>query len=50
MLVTKNKMCSIFSEIQQTAELDYAYINGTCCRTCMNEELIDEHGIDSKGI
>lgn len=50
MNITRYKMGSIFNEIQQEANLDYAYTSGFCCATCMNEELTDDHGVDSKGI
>ena len=50
MNITRYKMGSIFNEIQKDANLDYAYTNGVCCGTCMNAELVSDHGVDSKGI
>ena len=44
------KMDEIFQEAQREAHLDYARIDGICCPSCTDAELIALYGEDSKGI
>ena len=49
----KSKLNRVFKEVQIKANLDYAITNTDeygDCNTCVNSELADVFGIDSKGI
>lgn len=51
--MNKEKLDAVFSEIQTTANLDYAVTDTDeygDCNTCVNSELAFEFGVDSKGI
>jgi hypothetical protein len=49
----KCKLNRVFNEIKTKAKMDYAITNTDeygDCNTCVNSQLADEFGIDSKGI
>ena len=49
----KRKLNRVFKEVQTKAKLDYAITNTDeygDCNTCVNYEIADVFGIDSKGI
>ena len=51
--MNKRKLNKVFEEIKTKAKLDYAITNTDeygDCNTCVNSELADVFGIDSKGI